>query len=279
MRNAWVVGIAVLFASLSAFGGVQYEFIQRSQSEIESIPSAELTGRAIIDGTRSRVDFVSGTSYPPGAYVISTNGSRTLTFVDPLMKSYTEVNAGAVAAAIGTSNIKIDNLKSDVVKLDDHPDIAGVSTDHYHLTMTYDMTVTIRSMPLRQSVRTEIDKWTTVIFGDISETFLSNAGVHTGNAQIDQLIDLETTKIKGLPLKQVIKTTLNNLQGAVSNSELKLKQVRSMTREMVITSIKQINPDGSSFAIPLNYKKTDGEPMKDHATEVTILSFQPGSSK
>jgi hypothetical protein len=275
MKNVWV-GIAVLLAAFSAFGGVQYEFMQKSQSEIETIPSTELTGRAIIEGDRSRVDFVSSTnSYPPGAYVISTNGSRTLTFVDPVMKSYTEINAGAVAAAIGMSNITVDRLKSDVVKLDDHPEFAGVSTDHYHITIGYDMTVTFRSRALKQSIHTEIDKWTTVMFGDISETFLSNTGVHTGNPQIDQLIDLETTKVKGLPLKQVIRTTMKNLEGSMPNSELKLSPVRTMTREMVITSIRQFSPDAVTFAIPLTYKKSDGEPLKQHQTDVTILSFEP----
>ncbi len=278
MRNVWV-GIALLLAAFSAFGGVQYDFMQRSQSEIETIPSTELTGRAIIDGDRSRVDFISSTnSYPPGAYVISTNGSRSLTYVDPLMKSYTEVNAAAVAAAIGTSNIKVENLKSDVVKLDDHPEIAGITTDHYHLTISYDMTVTFRSMPLKQSIRTEIDKWTTVTRGDISETFLSNTGVHTGNPQIDELIDLETTKVKGLPLKQVIKTTFRNMQGALPHSELKLREVRTMTRELVITSIRQLSPDASTFAVPLTYKKTDGEPLKAQQTQVTTLSFASGNN-
>ncbi len=278
MKNVWV-GIAVLLAAFSAFGGVQYDFMQRSQSEIETIPSNELTGRAIIDGDRSRVDFISSNnSYPVGAYVISTNGSRTLTYVDPLMKSYTEVNAAAVAAAIGTSNIKVANLKSDVVKLDDHPVIAGISTDHYHMTISYDMTVTIRSKALSQSVRTEVDKWTTVALGDVSETFLSNSGVHTGNPEIDQLIALETTKIKGLPLKEVTKTTLRNLEGALPNSQLKLSEVRTMIRELVITSIKQVKPDPSVFSVPLNYKKTSGEPTKAQQTQVTILSFDPGSN-
>ncbi len=277
MKNVWV-GIVVLLAAFSAFGAVQYDFMQRSQSEIETIPSNEFSGRAIIDGDRSRVDFISSNnSYPVGAYVISTNGSRTLTYVDPLMKSYTEVNAAAVAAAIGTSNIKVTNLKSDVVKLDDHPEIAGISTDHYHMTISYDMTVTIRSKALSQSVRTEVDKWTTVTLGDVSETFLSNGGVHTGNPEIDQLIDLETTKIKGLPLKEVTKTTLRNLEGALPNSQLKLSEVRTMIRELVITSIKQVKPDPSVFSVPLNFKKTSGEPTKAQQTQVTILSFDPGS--
>lgn len=266
----------LLLAASASFAGVQYEFIQRTQSDIENIPSTDLSGRALIDGDRSRVDFITGSnSYPPGAYVISLNGSRTLTFVDPLMKSYTEVNAGAVAAAIGTSNIKIENMKSDVQKMDDHPVIAGASTDHYHLTITYDMTVVFGTKPLKQSIRTDIDKWTTLIYGDVQETFLANTAIKTGNPEIDQLIDFETMKIKGLPLKQVMKTMLTNLQGQAPGTKLGLANVRTLTREIVITSISEAKPDGSAFAIPINYKKADGEPAKAKQTQVQILSFDP----
>jgi hypothetical protein len=256
--------------------GVQYEFIQRTQSDVANIPSTELNGKAIIDGDRSRVDFISATnSYPPGAYVISTNGSRSLTFVDPIMKSYTEVNSGAVAAAIGTSNIKIENLKADIRAMDDHPQIAGAPTDHYHLTISYDMTVMFRAMPLRQSIRTEIDKWTTLAFGDVQEMFLANSGVRTGNPEIDKLIDIETTKIKGLPMKQVMKTSLVNLQGSLPGTKLNVNQVRTLTRELIITSIQQISPDTAAFVVPANFKKTEGEATKSVQTQATILSFEP----
>lgn len=275
MNKVWV-GIALLLVACSSFGAVHYEFVQRSQSDVANIPSTDLTGKAIIDGDRSRVDFITATnSYPPGAYVLSTNGARNLTFVDPLMKSYTEVNAGAVAAAIGTSNIKIDNLKSEVRQMDDHPTVAGVVTDHYHLVITYEMTVMFRTMPLKQSIRTEIDKWTTGAFGNVSELFLANSGVHTGNPDIDKLIDLETTKIKGLPLKQVMKTTLSNLQGSLPGSKLRLSQVRTLTRELIITSIEQAPSDNTVFVIPANFKKSDGELSKAPVTQSTILSFDP----
>jgi hypothetical protein len=275
MNRVWV-GIALLLVAFSSYGAVHYEFVQRTQSDVANIPSTELNGKAIIDGDRSRVDFISATnSYPPGAYVISTNGSRNLMFVDPLMKSYTEVNSGAVAAAIGTSNIRVDNLKSSVRQMDDHPIIAGAATDHYHLTISYEMTVMFRTMPLRQAIRTEIDKWTTQAFGDVSELFLANSGVRTGNPEIDKLIDIETTKVKGLPMKQVMRTTLSNLQGSLPGSKLPLSQVRTLTRELIITSIEQAPTDASAFVIPANFKKVDGEPSKAPGTQSTILSFDP----
>ena len=150
-----VMGVVVmlLLTGHSAFAAIQYDFFQSSRGDGEQ-GSSDFNARAVIDGQRSRVEFISGNTYPPGTYVISTDGARRLLFVDPTQKIYTEVNTLGIASAIGTSNISITNLLSSVTKLDDTKVIAGIPTDHYRLTITYDITVTFRNMPLKQSVRT-----------------------------------------------------------------------------------------------------------------------------
>jgi hypothetical protein len=281
MRKAWV-GFLLIFVAFSAFPAVQYDFTQRTQSDIEQIRPSNLSGRAIIDGDHSRVDFLTGDLYPPGSYCISTNGSRTLTFVDPAMKSYTEVNAASVAAAVGQSNITITNLKSDMQKLSDHPNFAGLSTEHYHLTISFDMAVEFHSMPLRQSVQTEIDKWTTIEYADIADTFLAASPIRTGNQQIDELIDLETNKIKGFPLKQTVKITTTNLQGTAPGSKLVLSAVRTQSREMIVTSIKRLaGADPSAFTLPASYRRNDTQALaeKSAQTRVTVLSFDEGKTQ
>src|ERR1043166_846344 len=115
-----LLAIVLLLATQSGWAGVTYEFVQSTQSDIEQFPATSLTGRAIIDGPRSRIDFVGGNIYAPGAYVISTDASRTLLYVDPVSKTYSEVNAGAIAAMYGASNIKVDNFKTNTTMLDDH---------------------------------------------------------------------------------------------------------------------------------------------------------------
>ena len=280
MRKAWV-GISLIFVAFSAFPAVQYDFTQRTQSDIDQIRPSNLSGKAVIDGDRSRVDFLTGDLYPPGTYCISTNGSRTLVFVDPVRKSYTEINSASVAAAIGQSNIVVSNLKSEVQKLDDHPTFAGVSTEHYHLTISFDMMVQFRSMPLRQSVHTDIDKWTTIEFGDIADTFLAAGSIRTGNQQLDDVIDLETTKIKGFPLKQTVKITTTNLQGQIPNSKLALSPVRTQSREMIVTSIKRVNANPAAFVLPAAYRRNDAPDLaeKQAETHVTVLSFEEGKAQ
>src|SRR5712691_5423313 len=111
MKRVGLVVIALLAVVPGLSAAVQYEFRQTTHSDLESIPATDITGRGVIDGNRSRVDFLSGNPFPAGTYVVTTNGSRTLTFVDPAKKTFVEVNTAGVAAAIGSARISISNKK------------------------------------------------------------------------------------------------------------------------------------------------------------------------
>src|ERR1044072_9013659 len=193
-KSGLVVGL--LFICHTAGAAIQYDFQQITRSDVSNQPGTQFAGSAIIDGDRSRVDIISGNAYTPGVYIISTNGSRTMLFVDPTKKLYVEVNAANVAAAVGASNISIDNLTSSANKLDDHPVIAGVPTHHYRLALNYDIALMMGTITLRQNVHTTVDKWTTVMFGDVGENFLANSSIRTGNPKLDENIHIETTMIK-----------------------------------------------------------------------------------
>ena len=266
------VVVALTLVARSGYPARQYDFFQSSRNDSDSNQSSEMNGRATVDGQRTRVDFLSGSAYPPGTYVISTDGAKKLLFVDPLQKTYTEFNAMAIAAAIGTTNIKISNLQSSVVKLEDGRIIAGVPTDHYRLTMSYEITVNLRHA-ITQSVRTTIDKWTTVRFGE-GATAAFDSATQTGNPQIDELIAAETTKIKGFPLKQTIQVvTLSQLPSS-KESQLQLPSTRTRTHEMTVTSISEIQPKDAIFSIPAGYRKLN---FDDNVTksQTQVLTAQP----
>jgi len=270
--------VAVLCAP-AAFAAVEYDFHQMTTSEIEQIPSTDLTARAVIDGDRTRVDFVGGTAYPPGTYVISNNGSRTLVFVDPQSKSFTEVNVAAAAASIGSSKILIENSKSNFEMLDDHPIVAGYPTDHYRMTVTYEMTVNLGALPLKQFVRTIVDKWTTSAFGEVGETFLSGHGVKTGNPKIDDLMDEETAKVKGLALKQRVEITTTNRNGQLPDTKLKLSPTRKQTRDFLVTAIRRIDAESASFNVPAAFHKSDPREGNVQPAKIHMLSLEPPASK
>jgi len=278
IAKSGLVVVGLLFICQSASAAIQYEFQQTTRSDNGGQAPTQFTGRVVIDGDRSRVDVISGNAYTPGVYVISTNGSRTMSFVDPMKKLYAEVNAGNVAASVGQSNITIDNLSSSATKADDHPVIAGVPTDHYRLTMTYDITLTMGTIVLKQSVHTTIDKWTTVMFGDISELFLANSGIRTGNPKLDEIIQIETTKIKGFPLRESMQTVTTDVRSAASAALARdggYSRTRTQTREMVITSIRQADVAASTFIVPANYHRAESGDEKLAQTQIQTLSMEP----
>ncbi len=268
------LAVSILFVAQTMSAAVQYEFRETSRSDTESIPASDLTARALLEGQKSRVDVIAGNEYPPGTYVISTNGSKNLIFVDPTLKQYVEVNTTSAAASIGTRKIIIENSRHEMQKLEDHPIIAGQPTDHYRLMLDYDMTLQFGTIPIKQNIHTQIDKWTTVVFGDLNETF-STASIHTGNEQLDGILELETSKIKGFALHETMTTVTTNPRASIPGSPLQLSPSHTKTREITVTAIKEITPGPGDFAIPASFRKVDPGAIEKKGPNVTTLSLEP----
>jgi hypothetical protein len=278
MKRVGLVVIALLAVVPSLSAAVQYEFRQTTHSDLESIPSSDITGRGVIDGDRSRVEFLSGNAFPIGTYIITTNGTKTMTFVDPSKKTFVEVNAGGVATAIGSARISVANKKVNLTQLDDHPNIAGLPTDHYRLTLDYNITVAFGNIPLTQTVHEIIDKWVTQAFGEVAEIFLASGGVHTGNPDLDDLITTENTKIKGFALRQTISVTTVNDNPQLAATQLKLNRSLTQTRELTVTTIQPTaKVPVDLFTVPATFHKPD--PLRDDTQKapLQILSLQPSS--
>ena len=280
MRRVLVV-IAILAAAQSVSAAIQYEFRQTTHSDLESMPSSDMTGRGVIDGDRSRVEFISGNGFVPGTYVISTNGSKTLLFVDPAKKTYVEVNAAGVATAIGAAKITVSNKKVNVTQIEDHTMIAGLPTEHHRMTIDYDITLAFGTIPLTQTVHEVLDKWVTQAFGSVTETFLATGTIHTGNPDLDDLINTENTKIKGFALKQTAQISTSTRRADVPGSKLSdvFRPTRVQIRELTITSIEaRASVPSDLFIIPANFRKPD--PLRDDTQKapLQILSFQPSGN-
>jgi hypothetical protein len=263
-----VVTVALAWLALPSFGAVEYEFVQKTSSDDSSKPASDLTARAIVDGGRTRVDFIGGNAYPPGTYVVSTEGAHKLVFVDPAKQWYTEFNAAHAASTLGAANIRIANLKSEVRRLDDSQTIAGIETDHYRLTLTYEITLTMRNIPLRQRVQTDIDRWVTSRFA--SADAFGTSTLRTGNPDVDALMEAESGRIPGFAMRQTV-TTRATFDPPKRRTELKIQPQRTVLREMWVTRIREVAPDASLFIVPASYRRAD-QPEQKAASQLT---FEP----
>jgi hypothetical protein len=263
--------VALAIVALPAFAAIQYDFIQKSTTDHPIRPVTDVTGRTIVDGARSRIDYIGGNTYPPGTYVLSTDGARRLFFVDPEKKSYTEFNTSGIATSLSTNNLKIENFTSNIDTLPDHTKIAGVDTTHYKVSMNYDVTLTVQGIALKQHVTTTIEKWTSDQFAEIDLAFYSEPTM-TGNEALDKLIETEMAKAPGFPMRQIV--TVRTSYDMPIRTKLNVPNTRTITRETLITAIGQAKVEPSMFVLPATYRRADQPKAPD--TDVKVLTFEGG---
>lgn len=278
IKRGWLIGFSVMLSMLASplFSAIRYEFRQTTRTEAQSQPASSLVGRAVIEGEMSRVDFISGYAHPVGSYVISKDGFRSVAIVDPAKQTYTEVDTSNVASALGSSKIEITNLKTNVRKLADRPTIAGIPAEHWVLESSYDITVMFGTLPLRQTVQTTIDKWVTTSLGNVGASLISADSLRTGNPELDRIIELESTKIQGFPLRQVMTIRVQNpVAERNPNSQIKLNASRTQTSEMIVTSLQTAAVDRRLFDVPATFKKVQAG--EKEGAGVHMLNLEPAT--
>lgn len=274
-RNVFVLGVVLaVMIAVPSFAAIEYEFSQKTTTEDPLLPTTDLSARAVVDGLKTRVDFRGGTLYPPNTYVVTSNG-RQVYFVDPANKSFTEVNMASATTALSASSIKIENFKSNLERMPDRQVIAGLETDHYRVTISYDISVRMGNMPLKRRVNTIIDSWNTLRFGEVAQDFISGGSSSTGNEQLDKFF--EASRTPGFPLRQTITTKTQHDLPVSARSELKVSPVRTATREMWVTSIRETRGEGISFTVPAAYGRADMPDAPRAATKVLTFDDPPGS--
>lgn len=270
-KNVVVLGVVLALVAVPAFAAIEYEFSQKTTTEDPLVPTTDLTAKAIIDGARTRVEFRSGTLYPPGTYAVS-HDPRQVFFVDPVNKSYTEVNMAGATTALAASSIRIENFKSNLEQLKDKPVIAGIETEHYRIEISYDISVRMGNVPLKRRVNTTIDSWNTNRFGEMAQDFISGGRTYvTGNEQLDKL--MASTRLPGFPMRQTITTRTQHDLPRVKGSQIDVPQVRTAVREMWVNSIREIPATGILFTVPATYAKANTPDAPRAATKV--LTFDP----
>jgi hypothetical protein len=271
MRKTLFLAALALLA-FPTFAAIQYEFQQKNTISDSVTPSSDLTARATVDGDQSRVEFLGGNLYPPGTYVVGDT-SRRLYFVDPTRKWFTEVNTPGIASALGAAKIRVENQKSSSENLDDRPLIAGHPTEHSRITISYDITIVMQEMPLKQHVETIIDTWSTRQYDKARQSAVSSGVLRTGNEDLDRLFSAEVTKIEGFPLRQLV--TIRTSYERPARSKLERPSTRTITREMWVTSIKETTADPSVFRVPATYRRADAPELPTSASQV--LTFEPAT--
>jgi Domain of unknown function (DUF4412) len=265
LASALPVVTALLVGALApaspAAAGIHYESVTNTQPAQGKATTMRVEGW--VAGERAKIEFVASDNavMPPGTYLVTQDGGKTLYLVNPEEKTYAEWNLdqmlqtmASVMQAMGPL-LKFEISNVHVEKLGDEPgpELLGVATRHYRYHTTYDMKVKVMGMGRSSVVDRMQELWTTQALGDPGlGVWLRKEPPTTGDPDLDNLIATEMTKIQGFPLKTVeVSTTTDGKKGRKSETRVETE---------VTTLDRNAGAPASGFEVPAGYRKTEMVP-------------------
>jgi hypothetical protein len=257
------LGIALLLCvglALPAVAGIEYR-ARTWQEGAQKNKQMESSVKASIDGDKARIDFEdSGNStMPVGSYLLTTDAGRTLFLVKPEDKTYGEFDLEAVMQILGAMSesglmdFQIDNARVESLDRGAAKTVAGIPTEHARFRTTYDMTIKVLGMGRTQNVETVQDIWYSEDLQDAAMgVWLRKEPPRTGT-ELDELVDLEVAKIRGLPLETVSTTTTTGRKGRSATT----------TTHTLVSDLRQgVSFPAGTFVIPDDYTPVEMMPTE-----------------
>lgn len=251
MKRLWIIPAvaAALVAPLQA--GVEYEARSWQEGQQQN-KQAEMTVRAKIDGENGRIEFLeSGNPWMgEGTYLLTTDAGETLYLVKPEDKSYGEFDLDSMMQMLGALTdsgmveFEIQNPRLETLASGPGKTVAGLPTRQARYRTTYDMRMKILGFKRIESVESLQEVYYTEELRDAAMgVWLRKEPPRTGT-ELDTLIDLEVSKIKGFPLEIVDTTTTTGKKG---------KQTTTVTRTQVTKLNRGVSFPADTWIIPDDY--------------------------
>lgn len=246
---------AVLVCAAPAFAGMTFEATTTTDG-----PQGKQVMRtqAWVDGAKAKVVFTESDNpmFTEGAYLLTTDGGKTLYLVDPQQKTYMPFDldrmvatAGAMMQSMG-GMVKMSFSNQKVEKLLEEPggQLLGRDTTHYRVRVSYDSEVRVMGMGQEAANETITDTWTTTSLADPGfSAWLRRDPPKTGIADLDALLAAEVAQgVTGVPLKTVSVTT---------TKDKKRGRTQTTTTTMEVTSLREGDVPAGSFEIPAGYEE------------------------
>jgi len=255
VKKTLMTVVILALAPLTALAGTHFTAV--TTTTMEGKKPNQYTVESWVEGPKARIVFKGSTEQAgisKGNYIITTDGARTLYMVDPKEKTYSKwdidallKSAGAALNAVGGMvKMEVQNQHVKAQPPVPGPTIHGLPTTHYVFDTSYDLIVKVFGMKHGQHVVSHEELWTTTALKDPGfAAWLRKRPPKTGNKSIDDLIASAFHDVKGMLLKQVIKTTTTDKKGRTTVTD----------NTMEVVSLEKANVDDSMFTIPSGYRE------------------------
>ncbi len=256
MHRFLVISALIVVGATSCFGGVEFVAQTRSQE------GGDVTVHAYVSGSRAKVMFVESQAeiYNVGDYMLSPDEGKTLYLISPATRTYTKYDVPAMMAGMGgmvqgmRGMMKVSFESPTVEKLleEDGGLVAGLPTRHYRYRTSYTVTMHITGAK-KVSTVVEEDIWATQQLSDPAlKVWLKQDPPSTGDAQVDQMIRAEMSKVQGFPLKRVTVTRTSDALGQHTSRS-----------EMDVLEVKQVAVPDKEFSLPDGYTEVPPKRLLD----------------
>ena len=253
---------ALLFlvaAAAPRVDGVRFTWkVSASNSDAPARNAAPPSMTVTIAGEKMRSEYIEQRpGMNAGGYFVIDAAAGTMTMVDPARKQSMVMDSrgGAGAGAMGSGlGVKLDvsDVTSTVTDLGAGESLIGHGTRKYHISRSYQMTISILGHTSVTHTKDEIDSWITDdftgqrAFEEFGRNFARTTGMLSGNAV--QKLTADADKLpKGVPLRQVIASVTTNDKG----------ETRTATTTMEMVDFSRGSFDASLFEVPEGYQVVD----------------------
>ena len=249
-RAVLLVSIALL--AQSAFAGYSY----RVESVSSGMHQGATSGVAEVEGKslRFNVEHGDGIVFSDSSFVVSSNGGRTLSVVNPSSQTYFDISLDQLSGGLssmmkqmgGMMKIKVENPKVSVRDLGAGDKIEGYATHRKAIDMSYDMNIEMMGQTMKMSMTMTTESWMTSQIPLDFASFLQTGALHTGINEIDTLLAAQSKSVNGFPLKQVTTILINQM-----GQQMEIKTTTT------VSGIEKKTIGASEFVIPAGFTKTD----------------------
>lgn len=228
--------------------GLRYTFVSRTTG----LQQSTLRGTARAEGSSARIDIADGDGmiFKDATYLLSRDGGRTLTVVDPASKSWYQLASGALAGngsllgALGDA-VRITAGKPRVVTRDrgDGGVVSGFPTRRSITSSAFDVALDVLGQKSAMRFDIASESWVTDRFPPELAKLLQLGNVRTGIAAVDKAFDA-VAAVKGFPLRQIL--TIRITQNG--------KVIESQTTT-TIRDVEQKPIAAGEFEVPAGYRR------------------------
>ena len=261
MKRFWMTLALAASLAMPAAAGIEYE-ARTWQEGQQADEKAAMTVAAKVEGDNARIEFrQSGNPWmSEGSYLLTNDAGGTLYLVKPADQTYGEFDLDVVMQMLGSLSesglvkLEIENPRVEVLERGPGKTVAGMDTRHVRYRTTYEMKIKVLGMGRKQQVETVQDVWYTDELGDAAMgVWLRKEPPRTGT-ELDELVDLELSKIEGFPLETVTTDISTGKKG---------KQATTTTHMQVTEMSRGVSFAAGTFDLPEGYTPVQMMPTEE----------------